>query len=119
LVADDYAEDLASHNVFLRFLAELGLIGFTLLALVIAGWVQRARHTISHAPDDSPERALAILFAGALCAYVAEAMFHDVTFISQDNVLIFFLAGCMGTSWAARAAWFERAHSQTVKTACK
>jgi O-antigen ligase len=96
IVSPDASEELASHNTVLRFLAELGLAGCALQLLFLGAWIANIRNTLKWATADSPQRSLAILFAGALCAYGAEAMFHDVTFISQDNMLIFFLAGCMG-----------------------
>jgi O-antigen ligase len=96
IVPPDDAESLASHNVFLRFLAELGVIGFALQMLVFGVWVQQVWRILKSAEPDATQRCFAILFACALCAYVAEAMFHDVTFIPQDNMLLFFLAGCMG-----------------------
>jgi O-antigen ligase len=104
LVEGDESDQLASHNVFLRFLAELGLIGFFLQTLVLTGWIGTARNTLRSTVHDSPKRPLAILFLAALCAYVAEAMFHDVTFIPQDNALIFFLAGAMGVADMERSS---------------
>jgi O-antigen ligase len=96
IVLSESGEELASHNLFLRFLAELGLVGCALQMLFFALWAGLIRNTLKTADMDSPQRSLAILFAAALCAYVSEAMFHDVTFIAQDNMLIFFLAGCLG-----------------------
>jgi O-antigen ligase len=95
LVSPEAAQGLASHNTLLRFVVETGLVGTTLLLLVFGYWANRSRQAIARQQHGSPERDMAILFAGSFVAYWGEAMFHDVTFMMHENLLIFFLAGCL------------------------
>lgn len=94
-VPSEDARGLASHNVFLRFLAETGVLGAAILVALFVTWLTLTRRILRGFEPQSQQRQTAILFLGAFVAYVSEAMFHDVTFISQDNILLFFLAGCL------------------------
>jgi O-antigen ligase len=95
LVSPEAAEGLASHNTLLRFFVETGVVGTSLLLLIFGYWANRTRQAIARVEHGAPERDMAILFLGGLVAYWAEAMFHDVTFMMHENLLIFFLAGCL------------------------
>ena len=95
LVSPEAAQGLASHNTLLRFVVETGIVGTTLLLLIFGYWANRSRQAIVRLEHGSPERDMAILFLGGLVAYWSEAMFHDVTFMMHENLLIFFLAGCL------------------------
>ena len=95
LVSNEAAAGLTSHNLFLRVVAETGLVGTLLFVAVFWIWTSRARRAVSSLSPDCPDRSLAILFLGTLVAYCAEAMFHDVIFMMQENLLVFFLAGCL------------------------
>ncbi|MBI3468985.1 MAG: O-antigen ligase family protein [Planctomycetes bacterium] len=95
LVSNEAAEGLTSHNLFLRVVAETGLVGTLLFGAVFWIWTSRARTALSSFNPAYPERSIAILFLATLIAYCAEAMFHDVTFMMQENLLVFFLAGCL------------------------
>ncbi len=104
LVSSDAARGLASHNTLLRFIAETGVIGTVPFVALFWLWLSHARRTLKTAPAGSAQQQLAILFLCTLIAYVAEAMFHDVTFIRQDNLLIYFLAGCLLSGLPSAAA---------------
>jgi len=95
LVSPEAAQGLASHNTLLRFVVETGVVGTTLLLLIFGYWANRSRQVIARLEHGTPERDMAILFLGGFVAYWAEAMFHDVTFMMHENLLIFFLAGCL------------------------
>jgi len=95
LVSPEAAQGLASHNTLLRFVVETGIVGTTLLLLIFGYWANRSRQAIARLEHGTPDRDMAILFLGGLVAYWSEAMFHDVTFMMHENLLIFFLAGCL------------------------
>jgi O-antigen ligase len=95
LVSPEAAQGLASHNTLLRFVVETGVVGTSLLLLIFGYWANRSRQAIARLELATPERDMAILFLGGLVAYCSEAMFHDLTFMMHENLLIFFLAGCL------------------------
>ena len=107
LVSHEAAEGLTSHNLFLRLVAETGIIGAFLFIAVLWTWITRARRSLRSPAAHSPERLAAVLFLTTLIAYCADAMFHDVIFMMQENLLVFFLAGC--------TSGFSLTHPPTVR----
>jgi O-antigen ligase len=97
LVSSEAADGLTSHNLFLRLVAETGILGTFLFIAVFWTWITRAGRALRIAATHSDERLVAVLFVAALIAYCAEAMFHDVIFMMQENLLLFFLGGCVPT----------------------
>jgi O-antigen ligase len=89
------SEGLASHNLLLRVVAETGIVGSTIFALVFWLWLARCRRELRSAEPNSVRRTFAILFLGGMVGYWSEALFHDVTFQMQENFLLFFLAACL------------------------
>jgi O-antigen ligase len=102
-VDNDAGNDLAAHNTMLRVAVENGLVGITLLLSLFWYWFQRSRQAILRLENGKPGRDMAVLFLGAFVAYLCEATFHDVTFTGQENLLVWFLAGCL-TTFPAGAA---------------
>ena len=90
------AEGLASHNALLRVLVETGVVGASIFIAIFWIWFWQARRQQTAADSSWSNRHLGLLFIGALVAYWSEAMFHDVTHILQGNLVLFFLAGCLG-----------------------
>ena len=88
----EQARGYVQHNVFLALLAETGLIGFGLFALLPAVWARTAWRLWRG--EAAPEtRQFGLLMLAFLAAFLALAMFHDLTLIPMVNMLVFFLAG--------------------------
>jgi O-antigen ligase len=84
---------LSHHNTYLSLLVELGLIGLTLYLLLLAFWLRAAWRLYR-----GPRRPLWVQAHGALtlCAlttYAVQMMFHEVSYTSIDNSIIFLLGG--------------------------
>jgi O-antigen ligase len=81
------------HNTFLCLLTETGAIGLCLFLLVLVGWI-RDGWTIWRSPHAPAwARRHAVLFLGALGIYASQLAFHELSYSTLDNMLIFFLAG--------------------------
>jgi O-antigen ligase len=98
------------HNTFLCLLTETGAIGIGLFLIVLGAWI-RDGWAIWRNPDAPAwARRHAILFLGALGIYASQLAFHELSYSTLDNMLIFFLAGVQAglrplASAAPVAAW--------------
>jgi O-antigen ligase len=84
---------LSHHNTYLSLLVELGLLGFTLYMLLLVSWARAAWRL--YRGDRRPVwvQAHGALTLCALATYAVQMMFHDVSYTSIDNSLIFLLGG--------------------------
>jgi O-antigen ligase len=81
------------HNVFLAPLVETGLVGLSLFVALLASWLHTAWRLWRAAWAPTWVRQMGLLFLAFMPAYLVNGMFHDVSIISQVNMLLFFLAG--------------------------
>ncbi len=84
---------LIHHNTYLDILTELGAVGLALYLGVLVGWGRRSWQLIHQARFPSWSRAQGILTLGCLGSYAIQMLFHEVTFTSIDNSLMYLLAG--------------------------
>ncbi|HEX4000461.1 MAG TPA: FkbM family methyltransferase [Pirellulales bacterium] len=84
--------DYVHHNTYLSLLTETGLIGLSLFLAVLACWIRLGWRL---ARDGLPPwvRAHGILLLAALATYCTQMMFHEVSYTSIDNSIVFLLAG--------------------------
>jgi len=85
--------ELDHHNTFLSILTETGLIGLTLFVAMLAAWGRAAWQLASNAASESWVRAHGLFTLAALIAYVASAMFHDLTLSPSEQWFVCLLAG--------------------------
>jgi len=97
----DLIRPLIHHNTYLDLLVELGLVGFVLYMGVLIGWGRTAWRLIRQEQLPHWMRYQGILTLGALGSYMIQMLFHEVTFTSVDNSLMFLLAG-ISSGLAAR-----------------
>jgi O-antigen ligase len=85
--------DYVHHNTYLSLLTETGLLGLGLALALLACWGRTAWQIArdSHLPDWA--RAQGALTLGALGLYACQAAFHELSYLSINNALLFFLAG--------------------------
>ncbi len=74
-------------------LTETGLVGLGLFLAILALWGRTAWRLASDRGLPDWVRAQGALTVGALGLYVCQALFHELSYLSMDNALLFFLAG--------------------------
>ncbi len=105
-----------SHNTILTMLVEAGVIGLGLFLAVLTSWFCTAVSIWRDPAQPVWARRHALLVLAALCAYVPQALFHEVTFRPDINALVFVLAGTLvglragqaSSPSAADLRWFDR-----------
>ena len=104
------------HNVFLAYLAELGLAGLMLL-MVMLGVMARCAWMLWLDREKSLEqRQCGLLLGAMLIGYCVNGMFHDTSIIPMANTLLFFLAGIVNNIQTAPAAALSPASCNTAVT---
>ena len=81
------------HNGLLSILTETGLIGMALYLALLFAWGHTAWQLYRRTDGPDWVRSWGVLLLGALAVYVCQAAFHELSYTTIDNVLIFFLAG--------------------------
>ncbi|MEX2026073.1 MAG: O-antigen ligase family protein, partial [Pirellulaceae bacterium] len=89
------------HNTYLSLLVELGMVGF-LLFMMLLGWWAHSGWQLSRGPRRPAwVKAHGVLTLCALTTYSVQMLFHEVSFTSVDNAIIFLLAGmAVGLSYS-------------------
>ncbi|MGC3966136.1 MAG: O-antigen ligase family protein [Pirellulales bacterium] len=82
------------HNTFLSILVDTGLIGLVLFLAMLTYWMLEAWHTVRSTGVPRWAKLQAALLMGAVPVYVAQLLFHELSYTPMDNSLVFFLAGC-------------------------
>ena len=111
--------DFIHHNTYLSLLTETGLVGLGLYLAILIAWARRGWRL---ARSDNPAwmRAHGVLLLGALATYVVQMMFHEVSYTTLDNSLLFLLAGiAVGLGSASkRPETAESASHRELAAAC-
>ena len=97
------AKDYLQHNVFLSFLTETGLIGFSLLMLLLLKAAQVSLMLFKNPNASSWARGYALLLICLLTSYCINGMFHDVSIIPMANMLLLFVLAIVANQQAAFA----------------
>ncbi len=84
---------LVHHNTLLSLLTETGVIGLSLFLLMCWTWL-RSAWELYRSPFSPPwARSHAALFLAAFGVYTCQLLFHELSYSTLDNALLFFLAG--------------------------
>jgi len=81
------------HNGFLSVLTETGLIGMTLYLAVLIAWGRSAWQLLRDTDLPDWMRSQGILMLAVLATYICQAAFHELSYSSIENGLLFFMAG--------------------------
>jgi O-antigen ligase len=84
--------DFIHHNTYLSLLTETGLIGLALYLAILIAW-GRCGWRLTRGNNPTWVRAHGVLLLGALATYAVQMMFHEVSYTTLDNSLLFLLAG--------------------------
>lgn len=87
------AKTYVQHNVFLSLLVETGLVGLLLFCLVLVMWGINAWQLwhATHLP--LWQRQAGLFCLAMLAAYIPNGMFHEMSVIPMQNMLLFFVGG--------------------------
>ena len=85
--------DWVHHNTLLSLLTELGIVGLALFVAVLAAWARYAWLIWRNPQSEAFARRHAILFLAVLGVYACPLVFHELSYTSADNSLVFMLAG--------------------------
>jgi len=84
---------LHHHNTLLSFLTETGLIGVAALAAVFIAWGRTACRLAMNATASPWFRAQGVLMLALIANYLCSAVFHDLTLLPSQELLLFMFAG--------------------------
>jgi len=84
---------LEHHNSFLSLLTETGMIGFTLFVALLVAWGRAAWQLARNSAAESWIRAQGLFSLAALIAYLASAVFHDLTLSPSEQWLLYLTTG--------------------------
>jgi O-antigen ligase len=84
---------LHHHNTLLSVLTETGLIGLASFVAVFVAW-GRSAWTLARTADAAPWiRAHGVLTLALMANYFSSAIFHDLTLLPSQELLLFIFAG--------------------------
>ena len=87
------AKPYVQHNVFLSLLVETGLVGVSLFCLTLILWAISGWQ-LWHAVDlPLWKRQMGLICLAMLAAYFPNGMFHEMSLIPMQNMLLFFVGG--------------------------
>ena len=104
----DNIRPLVHHNTFLSLLTETGIVGLGLFLAILFAWGHHA--WLLYRDPATPPWACrqAVLFLGVLGLYACQLTFHELSYSTIDNCLVFFLAGA---TTGISPGWFTAATS--------
>jgi len=85
--------NLDHHNTFLSLLTETGAIGLTLFVALLAAWGRAAWQLFRDVEAESWMRAQGLFTLATMIAYLANAMFHDLTLSPSEQWLLYLTTG--------------------------
>lgn len=103
------------HNIFLAYVTETGLLGLSALLLMMTLFLRAAWTTWRDLRLSFWKRQFGLLLIAMLANHCVNGMFHDVSIIPMENMLLFFLAALVNNIYSARPELFPVAVSQTVR----
>jgi O-antigen ligase len=84
---------LHHHNTLLSLLTETGLVGFAAFTAVLCVWARCGYRMTRSRTAATWRRAQGVLMLALLTNYLCSAVFHDLTLIPSQHLLLFAVAG--------------------------
>jgi len=111
------------HNIFLAFLAETGAVGLGALLFMLAMFARVAILTWTDPTIPFWRQRFGMVLLVFLSNHCVNGLFHEVSIIPMENMLMFFLAAIANNVFSQhhnalelnglRAAWYARQHEAT------
>lgn len=83
---------LHHHNTLLSILTETGIVGFFAFASVLVAWARSAWRLASNVSSAYWIRMQGILMLALMANYMCSAVFHDVTLLPSQELILFVFA---------------------------
>ncbi|MBX3433989.1 MAG: O-antigen ligase family protein [Pirellulales bacterium] len=108
----DSIRGLDHHNTLLSILTETGLVGFGLYMTLLVAWTRAAWDLWRDEARPAWQRRHGVFTLGVIIAYLASALFHDLTLSPTEHWMLFLASGvASGLLSASRAPATNRAPS--------
>ncbi|MEM9365222.1 MAG: O-antigen ligase family protein [Planctomycetota bacterium] len=104
------------HNVFLSQVADNGMVGLSLLVLVLISAGLSAWRLADSPPDRIQHRSAGHIAIGCLCGYTINGLFHEVGVIEMVHLTLFFSVGVTFNLLQQAKAIVEPRHARTRRT---
>lgn len=83
---------LHHHNTLLSMLTEMGLVGFTAFVAMLIAWALAAWQLATNVAASPWMRAQGVLMLALVANYLCSAVFHDLTLLPSQELLLFAFA---------------------------
>jgi N-acetylglucosaminyldiphosphoundecaprenol N-acetyl-beta-D-mannosaminyltransferase len=83
---------LHHHNTLLSILTETGIVGFSVCAAVLIAWWRQAWLLARNVDASGWKRAHGVLMLAIVTNYLCSAVFHDLTLVPSQQVMLFLFA---------------------------
>ena len=103
------------HNVFLAYLTEMGLVGLTVLLIMLGAMARSAWLLWTDLEKPIEQRQFGFLMLAVLLGFGVNGMFHDTSIMPMVNYLLFFVAGIVNNIRTAPVAMSEAVQKRTTK----
>lgn len=99
---------LMQHNVFLSYLVDMGLVGLGVLLFLLGQFYLVAWRVWGNQSLDLWARQFGLAGVVLLIGYCANGMFHDVSIIPMQHMLLFFWLGVINNIHSRPSDFHER-----------
>ncbi len=103
------------HNIFLAYVTETGLTGLSVLLLMLSLFLRAAWVNWRDVRLSFWKRQFGLLLIAMLANHCLNGMFHDVSIIPMENMLMFFLAALVNNIYSTQAATAQAPFAQSVR----
>jgi len=103
------------HNIFLAYFTETGFMGLSALLLMMTLFLRAAWSVWRDIRLTFWKRQFGLVLIAMLANHCINGMFHDVSIIPMENMLMFFLAALMNNIYSGRAALEPAPVVQTIR----
>ena len=105
---------LHHHNTFLGLLTETGLVGLAAYCAMLVGWGRSAWRLTRLGDRTNSDRQLGVLALATLAVYLPSALFHDLSHLPNEQVVLFLIAGLTVAAESSRVVAMAPAEARST-----